>query len=217
MDARNDGAQQCAPEPVTLLAVTCHVNLVVLFLGQIHGLWVHWYQGRSVYCPGAEQCPASVHRRKRLWKGYAAVYLWDPKRALWLPRVLEVTESLGDHLRDREMRGEVWVLGRKDPKARTSAVIGRQLQTRDVSTLRPPFDIRPVLARVFSCDLVVLDADHPRPPVVMLEPARDTPPPEDRKQGTESTQAAPAQTWKRLRAEAAAGELGNGKRLKARP
>jgi hypothetical protein len=71
------------------------------------------------------------------------------------------------------------------------------------------------LARLFGVPAVTLDAVHPRPPVVMLEPIREDGPPSARKPAPPDAEVAPAETWKRLRAEAAARDQGNGKRTKA--
>jgi hypothetical protein len=82
--------------------------------------------------------------------------------------VLEVTESLEETLRGRELRGEVWALSRTEERGRSSPVVGIYCETVADRTLSEPFDVTPVLLRLFHVNALNLGTRNPTPPRVLL-------------------------------------------------
>jgi hypothetical protein len=165
-----------SPAPVKVLSVPESMPITVRFLANLQGLDTHWING-TVPCPGREECPPANHRRGVIWKGYAAVQAWDEIRRLWVPFVLEITECAEEYLRDRELRAEVWTLFRAEKKGKTDAVVALYCGQVDEEKLSPPFDIVPVLCRVFHVDKLKLGRPNPIAPRLLLEPVAGEAPP----------------------------------------
>jgi len=145
-----------------------------MFLGPYEGCMVH-YKGGNVYCPGEDDCPASMHREQLLWKGYTAVDLWDKSLNHYLPMVLEVSESLEHQLRGRNLRGEVWVLQRKGHRNKKQ-ITGDYTERRDSKSIRPAFDVLPIVRTLYHCSTLCLGLDNPVPSPTMLEAYLGAPP-----------------------------------------
>lgn len=149
---------------------------VCRFLGPIRGLLIHYTKGESIPCPGADECPASTHRTKQVWRGYAAVEAWIVSAKHWLPTVLEVTANLEEQLRDRSLRGEVWYIKKRDKAEKSDPVDGVYCESLDPLSLAEAFDIVPVLERVYNVHRFKLDVVNPMPARILLEPVKDAPP-----------------------------------------
>jgi hypothetical protein len=142
---------------------------------QYGGLFVH-YKGRSIYCPGPDEC--QNHKLDRCWKGYCACESWDRVDSLWIPWVLEITESLELDFRGKFDAGQVWLLSREADRVRKkpSPVVGRLLEERDPATFPAPFDIRPVLMHFYHTNSVQLNQKNPLPERTILLPSKGLPP-----------------------------------------
>lgn len=157
-------------EPVRVLSIPAGIPMCVRFLGPVLGLDTHWKAGRSIPCPGWEDCPSGIHKLGIIWRGYAAAEAWDPGKRHWKPFVLEVTEALEERLRDRDLRGETWAIHRTEEKGRSSPVVGVFCERLPAEELRQAFDIEPVLRRLFHCSALKLGTRNPLPAKVLLEP-----------------------------------------------
>jgi hypothetical protein len=158
-----------SPRPVRILSVPAARPVLVAFLGPYRGLLTHWSAKRSLACPGANLCPPATHRQKVVWKGYAPVDEWSFQLELWLPGVLEITESLEHALAGRKLRGQVWMLSRLQSSER-GPVCATYSETLDEAELRPAFSIQPILERFYHSADLLLDVPNPIPPRVLLEP-----------------------------------------------
>lgn len=167
--ARERQGSSSSSSPVEVLSVPVNVPVTVRFLGPIYGLDTHWRNGRTVPCDGDGDCPSSIHRTTLIWKGYAAVQAWEPGGRVWRPYVLEVTEALEEILRQRELRGEVWTLSRKQDRGKTDPVRGVFNEKLPEGKFSKEFDITPVLQRLFHRIKLNLGKCNPLPPKVMLE------------------------------------------------
>jgi hypothetical protein len=164
-------------EAVRIVPVPLTGEIAVLFCGPYEGLLVHRHQGRPYGCPGEESCPLAVHRSRTLWYGYAPVHLWRPQRDDWLPGVLEITEALDELLRDRRLRGELWMLQRSLGKKKTGPVTGVLLETREDVATPPPFDVRTPLFRLYHSTALQLGVGNPLPRKLVMAAQRLAPPP----------------------------------------
>ena len=136
----------------------------------IGGILTHWHGGCSQVCAGDGACPPALHRLKSVWKGYTPVQVWEPQRSRWVPWVLEITEALEHDLRGTIERGQVWELSRLPPtKRKRFPVVGVLLEQPGCKGLRPAFDIRPVLYRLFHVTDLTLDVANPMPAPLILE------------------------------------------------
>lgn len=153
---------------VRIVNVPSSAPLIVRFLGNYHGMNLHWHSGRTEACLGAGACPPSTHRSRLIWRAYAAVEAHNAQTRKWTPAVLEVTESLDEFLRNRALRGEVWYLLREPGKGKTAPVLGRQLDMRPPDVLRPAFDFSPILRRIFRLAALPEHVPNPFPARVIL-------------------------------------------------
>lgn len=225
--ARTEDRPHRDNSPVLVLSVPELAPIVVRFLGPYLGMLTHWRSGRSVPCDGPDECPTSLHRLGTIWKGYCPVQLWEEVGRVWRPHVLEVTETLEELLRGRELRGEVWNLWRSQDKGARGSVTGLFCESHADRQLSKSFDILPVLLRLFHRSTLKLGHANPLPPRVVLEAqSGDAPtlPAEIAASAApidmEKQRAEARETWRRLREEqarkerngqsASNGQTGNG-------
>lgn len=138
------------------------------------GCFTHYYQKRSLYCPG-DVCKCAVHNNPQCWtwKGYCAAELYDDKKALWLPVVFEITERLEQDFRHRFKRGQVWNVFRYAIKKSGEPVMGTLHETLDPRTLQKPFDLQPVLRMLYHWNgVIILDKKNPLPDRVLVAPTK---------------------------------------------
>lgn len=166
--------------------------------GAYGGIRTHYVKARSLYCVG-EKCPTSVHQTGSYWKGYAPIEWYDLHRQMWVPAVLEITESLELDFRGRFKRGQCWLLERLPQTGRTKTPItGLWIEDMSDRDLRPAFDITPVLRTLYHVESIALDQKNPTPDRVILEPSMGAPPPGV---GERARQEEPAsnEQWAQLR------------------
>lgn len=152
------------------------VEVVRLLSESYKGLLTHFVDKRSEYCPGPDTC--RLHKLKAVWKGYCSVEAYDQAANLWIPWVLEITESLDQDFWGIFRRGQVWEL-RHEIKKREGGgprVFGTRWEDCDPYTLPEPYDMRPVLIATYHTEDVRLTLDNPMPRRPMLQPSRAAPP-----------------------------------------
>lgn len=139
------------------------------------GLFTHWHKGRGHYCAGADECPR--HREALVWKGYTPVEWWEQATHLWIPAVLEITESLDGDMKPKFRRGQVWEIGKGKPerKGQVPALRGALQEQGDAAGWPEPFSIKPILVRVYHVIDLRLDKDNPIPFRVMMPPSQPAP------------------------------------------
>jgi hypothetical protein len=93
-----------------------------------------------------------------------------------MPEVLEITENLWRSLQGRELRGEVWTVWTQVSRYSKEEVTGEHVDTVNVEALRPCFDPRPTIYRVYRTDTIEFGVDQYLPPVPMLMPMKSAPP-----------------------------------------
>jgi len=162
-----NGAQNPLLRPVRILSVPNGFPLSIRFLGPYLGLTTHWHSGRTHPCLGSERCIPTIHRSRTVWKAYAPVESWEIVTELWIPAVLEITESLESHLTGRRLRGETWILSRSASK-KVGSVIGVYTETVPEKDLRPAFSIVSILERFYHQKDLQLGTPNPIPPQVFL-------------------------------------------------
>lgn len=154
-------------------------NVYLRMLGNIYGgCFTHYYQKRSLYCPG-DTCKCAVHNNPQCftWKGYVAAELYSEQQRLWLPVVFEITERLEQDFRYRFKRGQVWNVFRYAVKKSGEPVMGTLHEELDPATLQKPFDIQPVLRTMYHWSgPILLTAKNPLPDRVLVEPSAGAPP-----------------------------------------
>jgi hypothetical protein len=150
--------------------------IAVRFLGELQGLLTHYKGKGTVPCPGEGKCNPADHRLRTIFKAYAAMQSWDSQEKMWFSGVLEATEALEEQLRDRKLRGEVWILSRDEGKGNRGTVFGVFSESIDPDRLPPAFDVRPVLERVFHRTDFVLGVKNPMPRQLILPGTHDDQP-----------------------------------------
>lgn len=120
---------------------------------ELSGLASHYVRGRSLWCePG--NCPASLHKEPRYWKGYSPVEVWYEKPGVWAPFVLEVTEALELDFRGKWRRGQLWELERLPvTKQSKPPVTGTMIEERDPESFPPAFEIGPTVKRLYHAEV----------------------------------------------------------------
>ena len=151
-------------------------NVIVRILdrhcGTAHGLMTHYIKKDRSYLCLLDECPASRHAVAPNWKTYIPVLLRDDEHSIWLPRVLEVTEALEVTFRGEVTRGQSWRVWRRtsifDPRRKRTKsfpVEGKQVESGQGQNWPEPFDVRPVVARLYRAmeTEIVLNVPNPLP------------------------------------------------------
>lgn len=153
------------------------MHVRILCTGEIFGAYFHYTRREgSRPCQGdACQCKGKLHGAE--WKGFVPAEEWVGGASAWIPGALEITENCALEMTGRVERGQLWVLSRppKSPgkAGKVSALLS---ELRDPATLRPPFDVGPILYHLFRCG-VVLDKRCHVPPKPVMEVSTDAGPP----------------------------------------
>lgn len=146
--------------------------------GRVLGYFTHWEAGASRVCVGVPDCRPTLHRVDPVWYGYLAVERWVDELRLWVPCVLQVTESLELDFRDRLQRGQYWTLAMDGAKKKGNATRGQLDGTCGDDELPHPFDLLPVLRALYHvADLRHPWVPNPAPGRVALVPSHGAPPP----------------------------------------
>jgi hypothetical protein len=166
---RGPARSRTSSSPVRVLSVPAGIPVTCLFLAGYQGLDTHRKSGETIPCPGREECKECRNRAGIIWKGYAPVHVWDSVSRLWHPFVLELTESLEEELRPRDLVGEVWRLARIGPGHKNDPVTGEFIERREGNKVPAAFDIVPVLLRMYHVSSIRLGRPNSLPPKVCLE------------------------------------------------
>jgi hypothetical protein len=144
---------------------------------QLLGYMTHWRHGATRVCVGPHDCEPALHRIDAIWYGYLAVERWDEEMHLWVPHVLQVTESLELDMRKKLARGQYWELSMVATRAKGNPTRG-QLIGLVQDELPMPFDVLPVLRTMFHrADLQPPSIANPAPGRIALVPSTGAPPP----------------------------------------
>lgn len=179
----------------------------VRMLSDSYGGCITHYVRRSEYCEGKE-CPASMHRHKPTWKGYAAAEVHREDPGVWLPIVLEITEYAEQDLRGKYRRGQLWRFWRPVDAVRKVAgrvkheaqpVQAQLLDHGDPDGVPPAFDVRPTLLRLYHIFSIDLSVPNPLPPRTMVRPSYDPLPPALQPKPTEAFVPPSEKAYERLR------------------
>jgi hypothetical protein len=164
-------------EFVRVYSVPIGETVYVRFLSDYSGILTHRRGERGYACPGADSCERSLHRNGTIWKGYAAAEMWIPGNpGIWRTITLEITERLAELLPADGLRGQVWELNRCQTGKGKSEVTGVQNSVHDDSELRPAFDFRAPVCRVYHTTEIAWNALPPMPSRVTREESVGTPP-----------------------------------------
>jgi hypothetical protein len=138
-------------------------EIVRMCANHYHGLFTHWGRVRSYLCTG-DDCPLTLHKSPRIWKGYTSAEKYLQKEAKWLPICLEITENLELDFRGVFARGQVWELFRPNDVGRKKfPVEGKLLEERDPNTFPSQLDLIPVLRHLYHADTIGLSLKNPMP------------------------------------------------------
>lgn len=161
------------PRPVRVVRVDQEKVLLVRFLAGWQACKMHYRPtGKEKYYPCQnDQCPTDWHRCKPLWRGWAPVELWEEATQLWWPMALEVTESLEEQLRGKQLRGQTWGLSRPKVKKEGNPVVAALVA--EGGDFRRPFDVTSLLLRIYRCEKIHWGYANPMPPKLMLEPTEE--------------------------------------------
>lgn len=157
-----------------VLSIAPATTYHVMFLADEYGGCFTHYKKKSHYCKGTD-CPAWLHNcGDTTWKGYAPVVVWNSARNVWMPWVLEMTESLELDLRGILRRGQIWEIWRDPLGKKSTPVEGKLLEEdRDASRIPKAFDIVPVLRGLYHLTQIDLTSRNPMPPRTLVEDIPD--------------------------------------------
>jgi hypothetical protein len=108
---------------------------------------------------------------RTIWKAWAPAAHLDEATNLWWPIVLEITEHLDELLHGRILRGEVWAISRPGTGKKSDPLTGIFLMKNHEESLRPAFDVKPILLRCYHVQELLLGIPNPIPPRVVLPPS----------------------------------------------
>jgi hypothetical protein len=186
--------------PLRVLRIDPGTSAIVKTISPAYGgLYTHWRARRGVYCRGSD-CEPALHKTSRIWKGYGAVEVWDEHVKRWFPWVLEITEAAELDLRGLWERGQVWQFDRLPAlNGQRPPTTAKFLERVDLAGVRPVFEIRPTLQRMYHVESIDLSSKNPMPQRTMLEPTDGPPPPGHGSRRAEEKPAT-AEDWMKLRA-----------------
>ncbi len=163
---------------VPVHAVKENSSSFIRLLGPPQGVWVHTIQVGRQKRPKPHQvkdCPHCSPKNQAVWKPYAGslLYLRHPKPD-WKYVVLEMTAAAYEELLAvielSKWRGQVVEFSRGKTNSRLRARWCQEW-TRDLGVIPPPFDVRPVLQRLWGIDQVKPSTEpHPYEPPIVLPP-----------------------------------------------
>jgi hypothetical protein len=143
---------------------------------EYQGFFTH-HKKRSEYCPG-DRCQCRLRNERRIWLGYASIVRWEAQHGLWVPCVLQITESL-EHCFDGVFRrGQEWTLSRRtgDEVKKHYPVVGQLVGNVPADQVPPHFPYLDTLLRAYHVSEIQewYRNPYPRPTKVALPAA--TPP-----------------------------------------
>lgn len=179
MTDRPRRAQDASLEPLVTLEVlrlAAGATTVVRTLSESYtGLLTH-YKGRGQYCPQDDTC--KNHQIEQVWKGYCCAEEWVEVEQAWIPRVLEISESLDQDMKEVYRRGQVWQITHKlkkpkDKRGKVKGVLWEQLHSH---LLPQPFSMLTPLLLMYHVKAIKLDTDNPQPRRTKLAQSLGSPP-----------------------------------------
>jgi hypothetical protein len=167
--------------PVAIRIESCpqEGKATVRFLGPYYGTFTHFQKKGSVPCAGdAGECPASLHKNRKIWKGFAAAEFYrGGAYDDWCPCVWEVTESLNEVLDGISLRGTVWQISRVPGDCGKPEVSAILVATVDERSIRSAFDVLPAVSRIYGFLPMQWGVKSHIPPRLRLEPSKGEAPP----------------------------------------
>jgi hypothetical protein len=174
MAIRYDGQPPVAPQSpptVRVLRVEAgHAHEIWTLSPELGGLFTHYSQKRSHYCPGPS-CTCPLSRLQRVWKGYIAALCYVKATDDWHAVVLEISEHAELDMRGVYRRGQGWELSRPaERRGRHGPVVARLVTTETPATLPAPFPIEKVLRHLYHEDEIDLRHANPLPERISINP-----------------------------------------------
>jgi len=164
------GPAPSSARPVQVLRFKQNPSQVVRFIGELRGALMHWDGDYTSPCLAGE-CPRNRHEKQEIvFRAYAPAEYWDSDVQAWYQTVLEATPNLEEQLRGMVLRGSMWLIEKKKYKGKSLPMHARFLEDVDESKLRAPFDVCPVLARIYKGELPIFGATNDQIARVMAEP-----------------------------------------------
>jgi hypothetical protein len=176
----------------------------------ILGLLTHWIKGRSVYCPGPDDCAGTNHRESAVWKGYVAAQLWQASTKLYYDTVLEVTESAELDMRGRYRRGQLWCLSRTgSSRGKKCPVSANLVDSHDPASCPSTFDPLPLLQQLYHRLDVSIGISNPMPGRMFAVPATGDSPAAGKGKAEEATKF-DKEAWRKIMEERAGRHAKDG-------
>jgi len=157
-------------------------QLRVVFLSNWYCLHTHWdakrgRKGAAAACRGNE-CPTRLHDLKTDRKFYAAGKWWERRgqAGVWVPAVIESTETMWALFPDRDLRGDAYLLRRQRLKPGWDNEI-KFLERLDPAKLRDDIDVRAAVSIVYGHVAIEWSPFPSMPPRQVLEVEDAEPPP----------------------------------------
>jgi hypothetical protein len=151
-------------------------HYVRLLAASYGGCFTHYLKDRGEYCAGPG-CMFACQKLRKIWRGYGAADYWDDASQLWIPTVLELTETLELDFRDKWRRGQVWKI--LTPHKQGKKNLGKSaklLEQLDPGKIPHEFDIVPALLNTFHIFEIDLTHKNPMPPRVLVAATAGAPP-----------------------------------------
>lgn len=142
----------------SILTIRPGPPVYVRLLGQMQGCMTHFVEtdrgGQTRPCFG-DACPWCPKSKQR-WKGFVPCEFWckdsETGEKVKRLRTLEIPELAGDVLADKELRGMLLKLWRKDKRRNSSLALEVIEPAHEIQGLTAPWDIRPILRRLFDVE-----------------------------------------------------------------
>lgn len=181
--------------PVSIRIESCPLEGIasVRFLGSYIGTFVHFVKKgvRPIPCLG-DDCPVSLHKGRKIWKGYAPAEWWQGnEQGQWCPCVWEVSEALNEDLDGLPLRGTVWEISRIPGDNGKPEVRGVMMRNDDDQVLRAAFDVFPLVNRLYGFLDMQWGVKSHIPKRLRLEPTSANPPPRAAKVETSNARMTP--------------------------
>lgn len=153
----------CQPSPYILPRVErprVGLPLTVILLGLWRGVYGHWQGGRSFPClhPACE-----LHSHELIWWGFCPALMFRSAKGPYTPCIAEITEHAAMMLAGVDLRGCCVTLSREAHR-RDARVRAELLDVHaDPKSLPGPFDVEPILRRMWKCGPLPV---HQAPPIL---------------------------------------------------
>lgn len=167
-----------SPVPIRIESCPEKGSCTVRFLATYCGTFCHFVKRgvRPAPCMG-DECPTALHKSRKTWKGYAPALLWrGGEYQDWTACVFEITETLNEALEDLHLRGSEWLIERKLGDTGKMEVCGEFRNEVPESELLPPFDVFPMVSRMYGYLPMQWGVKCHIPKRLRFEPVKASPP-----------------------------------------